>query len=1152
MTSEAKQDATASRKIDHDQIFRAQSPARHILALVTVGLLVFTAITMMTVVVFNVSAEVRNVRNLFADQPTPEEPASPWDSLTHNRWGMEPDVLKIAFGDEEEFGGEEADHDLAHHHEEVPQVECARPHGAEHSASSNPTRVYAFVPAELEDAQNAMARTCDTVNVVIPEWLMLDGEGLSWLFDAEDEANVPYVILASAFDDDELMPLVHVQADALDDMRSRAWVDTLQLVNERDWLGMCFDLRRLEFLNLQRAFEMLVPVRDAYAAAGKEACAVISPDQMSHLPDAKDQPDRIVVPVVQDAYVLGTYTEAPAPLAWVDQVVRDAMRRIPQDRLVIGMATGGVHWHSERRQAEYISFSETMALSARNDAFIGIDSVQGHGLVSYTDEEGAPNLIWFLDAISHYRQLQILADNGLASVAVWGLGREDPSIWQVLTHKDIFEPAARDELRRIDLNSFVSYHGTGPFIRFGQDGQVGVRDLAMSEEGDRIEETRYVRLPAPVMAERYGSIPDNTVLLTFDDGPTKNFTPKILDILEAENVPAAFFMIGRQMGESREIVERMQREGFDYGLHTYSHPRIERTSAGRMQIELALQSRLFSWLTGTSPTVFRAPYLRGPGPLEGEVASRLRDFTEGRFHILGASIVPPDWRTKDATALVDYTLSQLDGSGQVILLHDGGGDRTHTIETLRLLIPALRAKGYDFASLTEIMAEIGPTYTDGGETEFESFEAVFYSGVADGGVWIALLVPMAVGLGLLRGATIFGFALRAHGRSRQRRAFFGPELPPYCPDVTVLIPAYNEEDVILRTIGSVLDSTYDRLKVLVIDDGSTDDTYQVVQDRYGDDPSVKIVTKENGGKWRASNLAFEYIDTEVVVAIDADTVIAPDAIENLVQPLRDPKVGAVAGKIVVGNPGTLLARLEKLEYSVAQNVDRQAYESFNAIMVVPGAFGAWRADAVRACGLYSGDTLAEDTDLTISMLERGYKVRSAANAYAFTEAPATVGPLMKQRLRWSIGMIQSAWKHRRTIRAGEPIGLIGLTDLLLFGVIMPFLGPIIDILLLIMLVRFVGSFDGTSFQSLTIRDYAMWAVFIALPVMEVAMASFAIRCEPTAKRSLLWLIVLNRLFYRQLLMVNVYRSIWRILTGRLTGWNKLKRLGGVQVVTPAE
>jgi cellulose synthase/poly-beta-1,6-N-acetylglucosamine synthase-like glycosyltransferase/peptidoglycan/xylan/chitin deacetylase (PgdA/CDA1 family) len=1107
---------------------------------------------MVTVVVFNVAAEVRNVRNLFADLPATPKPTSPWDGLTQIRWGLEPDLLTIAFGDEEAFAEGDEAHELAHHHEDVPQVACAPPDGSAHSGSSNPTRVYAFVPAELEDTQNAMARTCDTVNVIIPEWLFLDKAGLSWLLEAENSTNVPYVILASAFEDDALMPLVHVQADALDDLRPRTWIDTLQLVRERDWLGLCFDLRRLEFLNLKSAFELLGPVRVAFAAAGKEACAVIAPEQMQFLPEAKDQPARIVVPVVQDAFTLGTYTEAPAPLEWVDQVVREAARRVPSDRLVIGMATGGVHWHAKRREVEYISFSESMALAARNNAFIGIDSVQGHGLVSYTGEDGAPNMIWFLDAVSHYRQLQILAENDLSSVAVWGLGREDPSIWQVLTHEDIFDSAARDELRQIDLNSFVSYHGKGPFIKFGQDGQVGKRDLTMSADGKRIEETIYLRLPAPVIAERYGEIPDKTVLLTFDDGPTKAFTPEILDILKAENVPAAFFMIGRQMGENREIVARMQREGFDYGLHTYSHPRVDRTSVGRLQVELGLQSRLFTWLTGTSPTVFRAPYLRGPGPLEGEIAKKLRDLTEGRYHILGASVVPPDWRTKSASTLVDYTLSQLDGSGRVILLHDGGGDRSHTIETLRLLIPALRAEGYGFTSLTEIMANIGPAYANGGETELESFEAAFYSGVTDGAVWIALLVPVAVGLGLLRGATIFGFALRAYGRSQKRRAYFGPELPPYRPDVTVLIPAYNEEDVILRTIGSVLDSTYDRLKVLVIDDGSTDATYRVVQDRYGNDPSVKIVTKPNGGKWRASNLAFDYIDTEVVVAIDADTVIAPDAIGRLVQPLRDPKVGAVAGKIVVGNPGTLLAKLEKLEYSVAQNIDRQAYESFNAIMVVPGAFGAWRAEAVRACGLYSGDTLAEDTDLTISMLERGYRVKSVSSAYAFTEAPATLGPLMKQRLRWSIGMMQSAWKHRRTIRDGEPIGLIGLTDLLLFGVVMPFLGPIIDILLLIMLVRFVGSFDGTSFQSLTVRDYAMWAVFIALPLMELAMASFAIRCEPTAKRSLLWLIVLNRVFYRQLLMVNVYRSIWRILTGRLTGWNKLKRLGGVQVVTPAE
>src|SRR5262249_47573261 len=202
-------------------------------------------------------------------------------------------------------------------------------------------------------------------------------------------------------------------------------------------------------------------------------------------------------------------------------------------------------------------------------------------------------------------------------------------------------------------------------------------------------------------------------------------------------------------------------------------------------------------------------------------------------------------------------------------------------------------------------------------------------------------------------------------------------VPGFQPAVTVIIPAYNEEKGIERSVRSVLASDYPRLRTIVVDDGSKDGTSEVVREKFAAEMAagrVFLFTKPNAGKASALNHGLQYTEDDIYVGIDADTAIAPNAISLLVAHFADPKVGAVAGNTKVGNRVNLWTRWQALEYITSQNFERRALNVFGAVSVVPGAIGAWRLGAVREAGGYHSDTVAEDVDLTMSLLENGWRV----------------------------------------------------------------------------------------------------------------------------------------------------------------------------------
>ena len=490
-----------------------------------------------------------------------------------------------------------------------------------------------------------------------------------------------------------------------------------------------------------------------------------------------------------------------------------------------------------------------------------------------------------------------------------------------------------------------------------------------------------------------------------------------------------------------------------------------------------------------------------------------------------------------------------DVTGHVILLHDFGGDRSATVEALPKLIDTLRAKGYEFVPVSELaglthdqaMPPV-PPQSLGRMVGLPVFLTYGWLGHA-----ITTLFFAAIWLGVLRLLFLSVIALRNWQVESKR---VPPSLPAEPPLQSVLIPAHNEAKVIAETIRHVLASDYPNLEIIVIDDGSKDDTAEVVRTVFADNPRVRLITMANGGKATALNRGLAEARGEVVVALDADTYFPRDSIRKLVRWFSDPEVGAVAGNAKVGNRVNVITRWQALEYITSQSLERRALATLGCITVVPGAIGAWRREVLQTLGGFPSDTLAEDQDLTISLLKADCRVLYDSTAIAWTEAPDTVSGLIKQRFRWAFGTLQCLWKHRRATlkpRYGS-LGLVAIPQTWVFQFMLSFLAPFVDFVLVWRLI--LSAFDlvehGSQFDGATLQKVLFY--YLVFVVVDLCSAALAVAMERKEETSLLPWLVLQRFGYRQLMYYIVIKAGLAALFGPLVGWNKLERKSTVNAV----
>src|SRR5207249_3224802 len=319
----------------------------------------------------------------------------------------------------------------------------------------------------------------------------------------------------------------------------------------------------------------------------------------------------------------------------------------------------------------------------------------------------------------------------------------------------------------------------------------------------------------------------------------------------------------------------------------------------------------------------------------------------------------------------------------------------------------------------------------------------------------------------------------------------------FSPPVSIVVPAFNEAVGIERSVRSLAASRYPEHEVIVIDDGSDDGTADLVESLGL--PGVQVFRQANAGKPAALNFGIAQAAHDVIVMVDADTVFESETLSSLVQPLADTRVGAVSGNTKVGNRKGLLGRWQHIEYVMGFNLDRRLYDVLQCMPTVPGAIGAFRRQALDDVGGVSGETLAEDTDLTLAIGRAGWRVVYAEDARAWTEAPSSLGALWRQRYRWSYGTMQAAWKHKRAFRhlrdpAERRIALVGLPYLVLFQILLPLGSLVIDPLAVYGLV-FLDP----------VPILAFWLGFNAV---QIAVAFYACRLDGESPR-VLWTLPLQ-------------------------------------------
>src|SRR5580704_17455745 len=776
-----------------------------------------------------------------------------------------------------------------------------------------------------------------------------------------------------------------------------------------------------------------------------------------------------------DGVVIMNYDEhypgAPSgPVAsedWFVDNLKFAVNVIPRGKLICAIANYGYDWVLKPKTGKLpvdardhsVSVQEAWLEARDSDEDVSFDDDALNPHFSYLDEHSLRHDVWFLDAVTALNHMRAAQALGIQTFALWRLGGEDRTIWKVWDIPG--DPTSAAKLRDVPPGQLVDMEGQGEILRIEDRPTHGTRELTIDPDTKQITDENFQSLPEPYRVARYGYSP-NKVALTFDDGPDPEWTPKILDVLKREQATATFFLIGIQTDKFPGLAKRIYNEGHTIGNHTFTHPDVSNISTTQMKVELNLTERLFASLVGVRTKLLRPPYAIDEEPDTADQVRPLEFAQDMGYITVGNRIDPNDWSDKPrrltAEEISAYVLKHLPPCGpndlrcgNIVLLHDGGGNRAETVRALPMIIEGVRARGYEIAPVYELLGktradvmvplttrELWAARLDG--LGFWLFEA----GIL-GITWIFFLGDL-----LMTGRLLFIGTAAVYDRLQEKIFGKPAEVASYRPKVAVLIPAYNEEKVIERTVRAALNSNYPNLRVIVIDDGSRDRTLEVARTAFAREEAagkVLILTKANAGKAEALNYGIEHIgDAELFVGIDADTIIAGDAIARLVPHFIRPEVGAIAGNAKVGNRVNLWTRWQALEYITSQNFERRALDVLGAVSVVPGAIGAWRISAVREVGGYQVDTVAEDADLTMALLRRGYRVEYEDMALAYTEAPTNANGLMRQRFRWSFGILQAVYKHRGVFARKGVLGFVALPNIVIFQILLPLVSPLIDIM----------------------------------------------------------------------------------------------------------
>jgi cellulose synthase/poly-beta-1,6-N-acetylglucosamine synthase-like glycosyltransferase/peptidoglycan/xylan/chitin deacetylase (PgdA/CDA1 family)/spore germination protein YaaH len=973
---------------------------------------------------------------------------------------------------------------------------------------------------------------------VCPEWMtVIDGMGnlqidsdsrVSKLAANKGIALMPLLtnLVGDTWQPEAIENLAHGPAKRQD----RLIQEVLAVLRNAKAAGVVVDWQQIDPAYKKDLTAFIDKFADALHDDNKELWLCVQPGQeldYIDIDELSDNIDRFVAMLFDET----SETDPPGPLAsrsWFEGWLHVLLDGSDTKQWIIAIGSYGYDWPIGGKKGELISFSE--AMSRANDAEIDSVQVQGpsYSPYFYFQDEDAEHGVWFLDAVTFLNELREVRDEKAGGFALYRLGSEDPAIWDALNVPRDFklDDQTRQALELIKSTDTITDVGDGEIVTVDEDRTDGMRKLAVDTDGYLT--ANYVKFAEFPTLYHQGAGGEHQVAITFDDGPDPRWTPKILDILKAANVKATFFVVGVNAERYPALVRRIVNEGHEIGNHTYYHPNLALCWPEHIRLELNATQLLLETITGRATTLFRPPYAADTGPTELSELAPLKIAEDLNYLVVLENIDPQDW-AKPGAEIIVRRIKQQRHDGSVILLHDAGGDRSQTVEALPRILDWLHTRGDTIVPLSTLLgttrdAVMPPVQGNGqslarivSSTGFRVYHSI------EEFLWAFMIVATA----LVVVRTLIVIWLAARFRRPPRTNFEEP--------ISVVIAAYNEEKLIAETLRTLLATDYTgEIEVVVIDDGSTDQTAAEIERVARNESRIRIFQQENRGKARALQRGLAAAHHAIVVFLDADTQCQRDTLPRLLEPFADERIGAVSGHAKVGNLRTFIARCQALEYTCGFNLDRRAYNRWQCITVVPGAISAVRKEAINEAGGLSLETLAEDTDLTLSLHRHRQRIVYVPDAIAWTEAPETVRALARQRSRWAYGTLQCLWKHRDMVFNWNyrALGWFSLPSIWFFQIILVAITPMVDLFLLASLPFGVWS---------AVLPFVI--TFLAMDVL-LAMLACILEREPILRA---WRILPMRLIYRPMLSYCIWKAILRAIKGAWVSWGKLERTASVPV-----
>src|SRR3954447_7602658 len=668
---------------------------------------------------------------------------------------------------------------------------------------------------------------------VCPEWMVMPNGAGDLQIDAD--SRLPKLAASKGF---ALMPLLTNlvgdtwQPEAVENLahtsterQDRFIQKVLAVLNDAKAAGVVIDWQQLDPAYKKDITAFLDRFTDALHYDDKQLWLCVQPGQDLDYIDFDALSDNV------DRYVAMLFDETsdidqPGPLGsrrWFEGWLSVLLDGAEKNQWIIALGNYGYDWTSGGKKAELISFPEAMSRASYAEIAKTTIEAPHYNPYFYYEDADKDHSVWFLDVVTFLNQLRRVREANAGGFAIYRLGTEDVAIWDALAIPNDFkmDTATRAPLEVLKSTDTIADVGEGEMVSVDESRADGYRTLAVDAEGYLT--ATYSQFPQFPTLYHQGAGGPHQVALTFDDGPDPKWTPKVLDILKAYNVKAAFFLVGAHAEEYPVLVRRIVDEGHEIGNHTYYHPNLALCWPEHIRLELNATQLLLETITGRSTTLFRPPYAADTSPSKITELIPLQLAQDLGYLVVLENIDPQDWARPGADIILQRVKQQR-RDGSIILLHDAGGDREQTVEALPKILDYLKTRGDSVVSISTLLGTTRDSLMPSTETKARTLTH-FVSGAgfrifhaAEEFLWAFMIVATA--LVVLR--TLIVIWLAARFRRFWPRDFSEP--------ISVIVAAFNEEKVIAETLRSLLGADYEgEIEVIVIDDGSTDDTSAQVE-----------------------------------------------------------------------------------------------------------------------------------------------------------------------------------------------------------------------------------------------------------------------------------------------------------------------------------